>query len=274
MPDRTADPRDCRRSLSGPAQGARRRLAVRQRRDRFRPDHRGAGARRQGRHRDAGARGRTARERRGRHGARLLSAHRPPAGGHGARQRRHGERAHGPAQCRARQRADLLHLGAHAAHRDRSDRQPRCADPLGSGDVRPGRHAARVRQVGLRAALWRAGRGDRRPGAGHRHGRAARPDLSEPAARGAGGTARGLRLRRDATAGGAGAPCARRGRHRARSGDPGNGGASADRHGARRPRSGRRRGARPFRRALRHARRRVLARAELPAEHASDARRG
>ena len=143
--------------------------------------------------------------------------HRPAAGGHGARQRRHGQRADGPAQCRARQRPDLLHLGAHAAHRERPARQPRPADPLGPGDVRPGRHAARVRQVGLRAALRRAGRDDRRPGARDRHepSRAARSICSLPREALA-APLEGFAFGDTPAAGRAGAARARAGRDRAR----------------------------------------------------------
>ena len=106
-------------------------------------------ARRRRRARAARAARGAARDRRGRHGARLLPRDRAAAGGHGARQRRHGERADGPAQRRARQRADPVHLRAHADHRGGAHRRARPADPLGPGDARPGRHAARVRQVGL-----------------------------------------------------------------------------------------------------------------------------
>ena len=55
--------------------------------------------------------------------------------------------------------------------------------PLGAGALRPGRHAARVREVGLRAAPRRAGRDGRRPRAGDREERAAGAGLRHAAAR-------------------------------------------------------------------------------------------
>ena len=51
----------------------------------------------------------------------------------------------------------LLLSGRTPARRGRPDRRARPADPLGPGDARPGRHAARAGEVGLRAAAARAG---------------------------------------------------------------------------------------------------------------------
>ena len=49
--------------------------------------------------------------------------------------------------------ADPLHRGAHADHRvGRAARGAQQLHPLGAGALRPGRHAARVHEVGLRAA--------------------------------------------------------------------------------------------------------------------------
>ncbi len=50
--------------------------------------------------------------------------------------------------------------------------------------VRPGRHAARIREMGLRAARRPAGRGGGRPRARHRDERAARAGVPDTAARG------------------------------------------------------------------------------------------
>ena len=54
----------------------------------------------------------------------------------------------------------------------------------GQESLRPGRHAARIREVGLRAARRPAGRSGGRPRARHRHERAARAGLPDAAARG------------------------------------------------------------------------------------------
>ena len=58
--------------------------------------------------------------------------------------------------------------------------------PLGAGDVRPGRHAARDGQVGLRDEARRSGRDSGRSRAGTGDGVAEGPGLSLAAARGAG----------------------------------------------------------------------------------------
>ena len=60
----------------------------------------------------------------------------------------------------------------------------RPADPLGPGDARPGRDAARAGEVGLRAAPARAGARADRPGAGDRHEPADGAGLPVAAARG------------------------------------------------------------------------------------------
>ena len=162
--------RDRRRGLSGAAQGARHRLAVRQCRHRLRADHRGA-------LRAAPAPGSRMPEP-------LAVPHETVAVG----------MAHGYYLATGRPQAVMVHvnvgmanalMGLLNAARDNvpilftSGRTPiteagrhrgaRPADPLGPGDARPGRHAARVRQVGLRAALRRAARADRRPRARDRH---------------------------------------------------------------------------------------------------------
>ena len=77
------------------------------------------------------------------------------AGGDGACQRRHRQRAVRRLQRGARQRADPVHRRPLAADRGGHARRARHLHPLGAGDVRPGRHAARDRQMGLRAAQRR-----------------------------------------------------------------------------------------------------------------------
>ncbi len=52
----------------------------------------------------------------------------------------------------------LLTFGPHALHRVRGGRLAQRSYPLGAGDVRPGRHAARSGQVGLRNETRRPGR--------------------------------------------------------------------------------------------------------------------
>ncbi len=104
-----------------------------------------------------------ARESRGRHGARRLSDERPPAGGDGARQCRHRQHHQQPHQPVARPRAADPRRRPHADHREGLVRLALAPDPLGAGDVRPGRHAARTGEVGLRIAQRRPGR--RRGGA-------------------------------------------------------------------------------------------------------------
>ena len=74
----------------------------------------------------------------------------------------------------------------HADHRNRPPGFAQRCNPLGPGSIRSGRHGARVREMGLRAArrpaAGRAGRSRTR----HRDVRAARTGLHVPAARGAG----------------------------------------------------------------------------------------
>ena len=80
----------------------------------------------------------------------------------------------------------LLAAGRTPITETRPRRLAQPADPLGPGSVRPGRHRARIREMGLRAALRPAGRQRRRPRARHRHERAARAGLHHAAARSAG----------------------------------------------------------------------------------------
>ena len=61
------------------------------------------------------------------------------------------------------QRADPVHRRPLAADRGGARRGARHLHPLGAGDVRPGRHAARDRQMGIRAAQRRAARNGDRP---------------------------------------------------------------------------------------------------------------
>ena len=112
------------------------------------------------------------------------------AGGHGACQRRHRQRAVRRDQRGARERADPVHRRPHADDRGRAARRARHLHPLGAGDVRPGRHGARDGQVGLRAAQRRAARDRGRPRADDRRPAAPRgAGLPVAAARGAGGAA-------------------------------------------------------------------------------------
>jgi sulfopyruvate decarboxylase TPP-binding subunit len=83
--------------------------------------------------------------------------------------------AHGAYLMTGRPQAVMVHVNVGTAntinnlinlargHRVRQFRLAQPPDPLGAGNVRPGRHAARNRQMGLRAARARAGR--RRGGA-------------------------------------------------------------------------------------------------------------
>ena len=109
---------------------------------------------------------------------------RQAGGGDGARDGRHRERDLRPDERRARQRADPARRRPHPAHRDRPPGLAQPLDPLGPGDVRPGRPRPRVREVGLRAARRAGGRVGGRPRDRHRDERAARPGLPDAAARG------------------------------------------------------------------------------------------
>ena len=111
------------------------------------------------------ARAGAARESRGRHGAWRLPDDRPAAGGDGARQCRHRQHHQQPHQPVARPRAAHSRRRPHADHREGHVRLALASDPLGAGNVRPGRHAARAGEVGLRTA---------RAGPGRRHGGARR----------------------------------------------------------------------------------------------------
>ncbi len=116
------------------------------------------------------------------------------AGGDAAHQRWHGELDQHADRCEPRPHAGAADLGAHAVHRNGRRGLAQCAHPLGAGDVRPGRHAARDGEVGLRDEARRPGRDRGRSRAGTGDGFAERSGLSLAAARGAG--------RGDADAGG------------------------------------------------------------------------
>ncbi len=133
----------------------------------------------------AAVHGGSARERRHGDGPRLLPHRRQAGRRDGARDGRHRQHPQRHDQRRARQHSGAARRRAHADHRDRQHRVAQPADPLGPGVVRPGRHAARIRQVGLRAARRPAGRRRGRPRARHRDERAARPGLPDAAARSA-----------------------------------------------------------------------------------------
>ena len=104
-----------------------------------------------------------AREPRGRDGAWRLRDDRAAAGRDGPRQCRHRQHHQQSDQPVARPRAADPRGRTHADHREGQLRLALAPDPLGPGNVRPGRHGARDRQVGLRAA--HAGPDRRRGGA-------------------------------------------------------------------------------------------------------------
>ena len=133
------------------------------------------------------AAGDPAREPRGRHGARRLCDERPAAGRHAARQRRHRQRHQQHHQPQPRQHPAHPRRRPHADHREGQVRRPQPLHPLGPGDVRPGRHAARGGEVGLRAARPRADHRRRLARLRDHHVEPARPGLSLAAARAAGG---------------------------------------------------------------------------------------
>ncbi len=85
--------------------------------------------------------------------------------------------------------ADIVHRRTLAADRERASGSARRLYPLGPGDVRPGRDAARDRQMGIRIAQRPAARNGDRPRPGGGDDPACRPGLSFTAARGPGGAA-------------------------------------------------------------------------------------
>ena len=193
---------------------ARRRILLRERGHRLRPAHRGLrAAQRAGPGEPAPHHG-PARGAGGGDGARLRHGHRPRPGGDGPRHRGRGQRGGRGDQRGALQRADAVLGRAQPDHRGGRRGQPRPAHPLGAGGLRPGRDAARVREVGLRAEALRPARDGGGPRADRGPVRAAGAGLSDIAARGAGRAARGHRVlgrsragggRRPATAAGPGA---------------------------------------------------------------------
>ena len=208
-----------------------------------------------------------ARKPRGRHGARRLSDERPSAGGDGAHHRRHRQHPQQPVQPGARPLPPDPGRRPHADHREGLVRLAHAADPVGPGNVRPGRHAARDGEVGLRIA--RAGAGRRRGGArgGSSHGAAARAGLSHAAARAAGRRGRADRAGAPAPAGRQPAcrPC--RARHACRLDRI----CRAPAHPRRAAAGERRAGAGTSRRALRHSGRGEQSAHGLPAVEPSDA---
>ena len=130
----------------------------------------------------------------------LLPPYRPAADGDVPCECRHRQRHQRADRCIARPRADHLHRRPHADHRNRPQRLARHRHPLAAGDVRPGRHGARILQMGLRAAQRRAARSRGRSRDRDRNHRALRPGLSHPAARGDGAGDHELHLRGQAAA--------------------------------------------------------------------------
>ena len=96
----------------------------------------------------------------------------------------------------------LFTAGRSPLTEERASRRARHLHPLGAGDVRPGRHAARDGQMGIRAAQRRAARNRGRPRADDRDQPARGAGLSVAAARGAGGAAARLLLRQPVAPGG------------------------------------------------------------------------
>ncbi len=256
---RTADHR--RRSLPARARRSRRRLFLLQHRHRLPADRGSLRPREQDQRQGTAAAAGAARKSRGRHGARRLSDERPSAGGDGAHHRRHRQHAQQPAQPGARPRAADPGRRPHADHREGLVRLAHAADPVGPGNVRPGRHAARDGEVGLRIA--RAFADQRRGGArgGSSDGASARAGLSAAAARALGRVDRADRAGAAAPAGSKPACRSCRARHACRLDRIGR----APAH-SRRPAAGSRRaGAQRSCRALRHSGRRQQSAHGVPA---------
>ena len=74
---------------------------------------------------------------------------RAAAGRDGSRQCRHRQHHQQHHQCLARPRTADPRRRPHALHREGQLRLAQPLDPLGAGNVRPGRHAARTGQMGL-----------------------------------------------------------------------------------------------------------------------------
>ncbi len=175
------EPADGGRGISHDAEGKGRRLSLRQRRHRLRPDHR----------RSRSSRGRWCRHAQsGRdhprdahrwHGPRLLPRHRSPASGDGPRQRGFGQLAHGSHQCVSWAGTRPVRIGSDTPHRVRSARFAQRSHPLGPGDVRPGRSGSGVRQVGSRDPCRRADRRAGRSVVVDLDVGTERPDLPQPA---------------------------------------------------------------------------------------------
>ena len=182
-PERTSG-RDGGRGLHLAARRTWHRIRVCQCRHRFCPDRRGA-VPQEGQRQGAAVHGGSPRERRHGDGARLLPDRRQAGRRHGACHGRHRQHPQRGDQRLPRQHSGAARRRPHADHRDRQHRVAQPADPLGPGSVRPGRHAARIREVGLRAARRPAGRGGGRPRARHRDERAARAGVPDTAARSA-----------------------------------------------------------------------------------------
>ena len=153
-----ATARDRRRGLPARARRPRRRLFLLQSRHRLSADRGSLRPRQedqcQGAQADPGA----AREPRGRHGARRLLDDRPPAGGDGAHHGRHRQYHQQSHQRLARPRAADPRRRTHADHREGLVRVAHSSDPMGPGNVRPGRHGARTGEMGLRIAHAGPGR--------------------------------------------------------------------------------------------------------------------
>ena len=183
----------------GPPRGRRR---VRQLGDRLPADHRGSGGGRRPRGRTAAHGRRRPRARRGEHGARLLLRHGSGPGGDAAHERRAVERCDRRDQRGDRPRADAPDVGSDPHGRRGSVRCPDRAHRVGPGDARSAGTRPRGMQVGLRAAVPRAGATAARPGLRDRRVDTTGTGLPRTAARGAVRTVPERRAR----------PCARHGR--------------------------------------------------------------
>ena len=129
--------------------------------------------------------GRAARECCAVHGTWLHDGDRPTTGGDAAHQCWHRQFDQYADRCQPRPHSGAADIWAHAIHRSRRQRLAQRAHPLGAGDVRPGWHAARDGEMGLRNEARRSGckRGGSRAGTGDDVTQG--PGLSLAAARGA-----------------------------------------------------------------------------------------
>ncbi len=148
------------------------------------------------------------------HGPRLRDGDGAPPGRDGPRHRGNGQRAQWSHQRLPQPGAGAHDRRTHADHRGRRARRSQPPHPLGPGVVRSGRHGARVREVGLRAAHGQPARDGGGPRAGHRSERPGGAGLPHAASRGARRASGGSRVLRSLASGRDLGPGRRPGRHR------------------------------------------------------------